>query len=78
MSYSKNNRKVHRAMSITFTATVLLCFIAVPFGALESAPWIFYLPLPPLFVLMGTGLYMYAQPYLAKRRNGRPAPVNQS
>ncbi|MFI6865958.1 hypothetical protein [Nocardia sp. NPDC050406] len=68
MAWSKRNRQLHRAMSITFTATVVVAFIAAALGLTETAVWIFYLPLPPLFLLMGTGLYMFAQPYRAKRR----------
>jgi hypothetical protein len=30
--------------------------------------WITYSPLLPLFLLMFTGLYMFALPYAAKRR----------
>lgn len=75
MAWSKKNRQLHRWMSMTFTTTVIICFIAVPLGAFDSAPWIFYLPLPPLFVLLGTGLYMFVQPYRAKRRIGRPSPA---
>ncbi|MFC9896172.1 hypothetical protein ACFVMC_20995 [Nocardia sp. NPDC127579] len=69
MTWSKRTRQWHRALSMTFMTTVLICFIAVPFGALESAPWIFYLPLPPLFLLMGTGLYLFVLPYRNRRRS---------
>lgn len=69
MAWSKKNRQLHRWTSITFLAIVLVCFIAAALGAAESAVWVFYLPLPPLFVLMGTGLYMFVQPYRAKRRS---------
>jgi hypothetical protein len=30
-----------------------------------------YSPLPPLFLLLFSGLYMFALPYAAKRRGGR-------
>ncbi|QIS03225.1 hypothetical protein F5X71_13700 [Nocardia brasiliensis] len=68
MSWNKNNRQLHRWMSMTFTVTVVIAFVAAALGATESAPWIFYLPLAPLFLLMGTGWYMFVQPYRAKRR----------
>lgn len=36
----------------------------------EPSPWITYSPLPPLFLLLFTGLYMFALPYVAgARRN---------
>ncbi|MET8778352.1 hypothetical protein ABZV58_25395 [Nocardia sp. NPDC004654] len=65
---NKRYRQLHRWTSIVFTTTVVLCFIAAALGLTESAVWLFYLPLPPLFLLMGTGLYMFALPYRAKRR----------
>jgi hypothetical protein len=33
----------------------------------EPPLWLVYAPLPPLFLLLFTGLYMFALPYLAKR-----------
>jgi hypothetical protein len=30
-----------------------------------------YSPLPPLFLLLFSGLYMFVLPYVAKRRSGR-------
>jgi hypothetical protein len=30
--------------------------------------WVSYVPLLPLFLLLFTGLYLFALPYLAKRR----------
>ncbi|MGK8503403.1 hypothetical protein [Nocardia asiatica] len=66
---TRNNwyRQLHRWMSITFTATVIVCFIAAALGLTESAIWVFYLPLPPLFLLLGTGLYMFVLPYRRKQ-----------
>ena len=42
-------------------------FVAI---AAQGTPpaWITYSPLLPLFLLMFTGLYMFALPYVAKRR----------
>ncbi len=33
--------------------------------------WITYSPLPPLFLMLATGLYMFALPYAAKRRKAQ-------
>ena len=33
--------------------------------------WVVYSPLPPLFLLMLTGLYLFALPYAIKRRSAR-------
>jgi len=30
--------------------------------------WLYYTPLPFLFLLMATGLYMFVLPYVARRR----------
>jgi len=39
----------------------------------EPAQWVYFLPLPPLFLLMFSGFYMFFQPYAARRR-ARPEP----
>ncbi|MGK8520171.1 hypothetical protein ACRS6B_00725 [Nocardia asteroides] len=67
MNQSKWYRQLHRWMSIVFTTTVIVCFGAAAAGLTESAIWVFYLPLPPLFLLLGTGLYMFVLPYRTKR-----------
>ncbi|GAA5092233.1 hypothetical protein [Nocardia iowensis] len=76
MTWSKRNRQLHRALSIIFTSTVVIAFIGAALGLTETAMWLFYLPLPPLFLLMGTGLYMFVQPY-RKGRNNRQTVVHQ-
>jgi hypothetical protein len=60
MSWNKWVRQVHRWLSIAFTVTGILPF------------WVFYVPLLPLFLLMFSGLYMFALPYVAKRRTALP------
>ena len=64
---SKSIRQVHRWLAIAFTLTVITNFAALAQGTPPA--WITYSPLAPLFLLMFTGLYMFAQPYVAKRRN---------
>ena len=68
---SKWVRQIHRWLSIAFTLTVIANFIAIGMG--KPIPWLYYLPLPPLFLLMFTGLYMFVLPYVAKGRGGRGA-----
>jgi len=48
---------------------VIANFVAMGFG--EPPPWIIYAPLPPLFVLMFTGLYMFAVHYAIRRRGSK-------
>jgi hypothetical protein len=68
-------RPFHRWMSVAFTLGVVVVFIAM--GSGEPAPWIYALPALPLAVLQLTGMYLFVQPYLAKRRGGRAAPASQ-
>ena len=66
-------RQTHRWMSIAFTLTVIANFIALARGAGMPPPWITYSPLPPLALLLFTGLYMFVLPYAMRRRSGRRA-----
>lgn len=68
MGMSKWIRQFHRWISILFTLTVIANFVAMSQGTPPA--WITYSPLPPLFLLMLTGLYMFFLPYLAQRRAG--------
>lgn len=59
-------RQVHRWLSIAFTLAVIANLAAM---ALQSpATWIGLLALAPLIPLLATGLYMFALPYVARRR----------
>ena len=59
----------HRWLSIVFTGTVILNFAARAVGEGEPSPWITYAPLPPLFLQLLSGLYLFALPYVPKRRS---------
>jgi hypothetical protein len=67
LDWNKWIRQTHRWLSIFFTLTVIANFIAMAMG--EPPAWIVYSPLAPLFLLLFTGLYMFALPYFAGRRN---------
>jgi hypothetical protein len=62
MIWNVLNRKIHRWLSIIFTVTVVAIFAMLGAG-IEPAQWVYLLPLPPLFLLMLTGLYMFFLPY---------------
>ncbi len=62
-------RQAHRWLSILFTLAVIANFAAMALG--EPPPWVVYAPLPPLFLLLFTGLYMFALPYAAKWRGSK-------
>jgi cellulose synthase/poly-beta-1,6-N-acetylglucosamine synthase-like glycosyltransferase len=65
-------RQGHRWLSLAFTATVVANFVVRAFA--EPSAWVTFAPLPPLFLLLFSGLYMFALPYVAKRRD--PAHAN--
>lgn len=64
-------RQFHRWVSIVFTLAVIANFIALAQGSGAPPSWITYSPLPPLFLLLLTGLYLFAAPYLGKWRGAR-------
>ncbi len=59
-------RQIHRWTSIAFTGTVAANFVVMAFG--PPPPWITYAPLPLLFLMMATGLAMFARPYVRGAR----------
>jgi len=74
MSMNGSIRQIHRWTSIIFTVTVIANFVALSRSGGAAPPaWITYSPLPPLALLLFTGLYMFALPYTAKWRSGRRA-----
>lgn len=64
-------RQSHRCLSIVFTATVVTNFVARAVNPTEPSPWITYSPLLPLFLMLVTGLYLFALPYLVNRSIGQ-------
>jgi cellulose synthase/poly-beta-1,6-N-acetylglucosamine synthase-like glycosyltransferase len=60
-------RQFHRWTSMVFTASVVATFIAL--SQKEPIVWVSYVPLVPLFLLLFSGLYLFALPYIAKRRS---------
>jgi hypothetical protein len=65
-------RQIHRWTSITFAAVVIGIFVALGAGR-EPAGWVYFLPLPPLALLLLTGLYLFVLPYAARARGVRSA-----
>jgi cellulose synthase/poly-beta-1,6-N-acetylglucosamine synthase-like glycosyltransferase len=66
MTFSLWVRQIHRWLAILFTLTVLANFIAMALGPVP--PLVTYSPLLPLFLLMFSGLYMFALPYVKGQR----------
>ena len=69
MAWNKWIRQGHRWLGMILVLTVIVASLAAATGQGEDS-WLFYLPLPPLFLLMLTGLYMFIQPYGARGRAG--------
>ena len=65
MTWSVRIRKFHRCMAIIFTLTVIANFVAMAIG--KPPMWIVWSPLPVLFMLLPSGLYMFVLPYMTKQ-----------
>ena len=59
-------RQAHRWLSVVFTLAVIANFVIRGLGQ-QPPDWITYAPLPPLFLMLLTGLYMFALPYTRTR-----------
>jgi hypothetical protein len=70
LNWNQLIRQLHRWLSIVFTLTVAANFVAMALG--EPPAWIVYSPLPPLFLLLFSGLYLFALPYILRRRIAAP------
>jgi hypothetical protein len=66
MHWNRLTRQGHRWLSIIFTLTVLANFAVL--GMAARPMWIVYSPLFPLFLLLFSGLYLFALPYLGRTR----------
>ena len=68
MNWNASIRTFHRWTSIVFTLTVAANFAVYATGRTPGAA-ITYAPLPPLFLLLITGLYLFILPYRARRQS---------
>lgn len=66
---NKTIRQVHRWVSILFTLGVIGYIVVMSFVPVPPF-WVGLFALVPLIVLLVTGLYLFALPYLAKARKG--------
>lgn len=69
MNWNQWIRQTHRWISIIFTMTVIANFVALSQG--EPPAWVTYSPLPPLALLLFSGLYLFALPHMARWRSAR-------
>jgi ABC-type polysaccharide/polyol phosphate export permease len=70
MNWNNGIRQTHRWLSIAFTVVVVIVTL-LAVRPEQPAEWVYYLPLPPLFLLLFTGLYLFVLPYAAKWRGKR-------
>ena len=75
MNWNTGIRQTHRWLSILFTLTVIANFAAMTQG--PPPAWVTYSPLLPLFLLMLTGLYLFALPYATRWRLPRTAKAGR-
>ncbi|MCM4078976.1 hypothetical protein [Paractinoplanes hotanensis] len=61
-------RQFHRWVAVAFTVTVLATVVAL--AREEPLLWVSYTPLLPLALLFFSGAYLFARPYLVRRRAG--------
>ena len=59
-------RQTHRWLSIVFTLTVVANFATMALG--KPPAWVTYSPLLPLFLLLFSGLYLFAVPYRRRKQ----------
>jgi hypothetical protein len=67
LNWNRLIRQTHRWLSIAFTLAVILNLIFLM--QKEQVVWVGLLALFPLILLLISGLYLFALPYLAKGRS---------
>ena len=72
MTWNNAVRQTHRWLSIAFTVSVIVTFIAL--AQKEPVVWVSYVPLLPLALLQLTGMYLFVLPYAARRRGRGTQP----
>jgi len=69
VNWNKWMRQIHRWLSIAFTVSVIVTFVALA----QKPPlvWVSYVPLAPLALLLLTGLYLFVLPHATRWRSGQ-------
>ena len=68
MNWNKWIRQTHRWLSMAFTLCVIANFVVMGRG--DIALYVGFATLLPLALLLLSGLYLFALPYLARGRKG--------
>ncbi|HEX4303341.1 MAG TPA: hypothetical protein VHZ78_11140 [Rhizomicrobium sp.] len=66
MRFNNAMRQTHRWLSVLFVAAFIATSVAL--AQKSTIPWVPYMPLPPLFLLAVTGIYLFVLPYVMRRR----------
>ncbi|MEQ9436540.1 hypothetical protein [Hyphomonas sp.] len=66
MNWNNRIRQSHRWLSIIFTLAVIANFVSM--ALTKPAAWLVYAPLPPLFLMLVTGLYMFVLPHTRRSK----------
>jgi hypothetical protein len=69
LNWNKWVRQIHRWLSIAFTVAVIANIVALVLK--KQAVWVGLMALPPLALLLLTGLYLFVLPYATKWGSGR-------
>jgi cellulose synthase/poly-beta-1,6-N-acetylglucosamine synthase-like glycosyltransferase len=69
LNWNKWIRQSHRWLSIAFTVAVIVNIVALVQD--KQVVWVGLMALPPLILLLFTGLYLFVLPYAAKWRSRR-------
>lgn len=69
MNWNTWFRQIHRWLSIVFTVAVIVNIVSL--GQEKPPVWVSFVALPPLALLLFTGLYLFVLPYATKWRSGR-------
>ena len=74
MNWNRWIRQIHRWLSMLFTIGVIANIINIfGMGQDEPAVWVGMMALVPLILLLLSGLYLFALPYIARQDAGRSA-----
>ena len=76
MNWNNWIRQTHRWVSIAFTVSVIVTFIAL--AQEKPVVWVSYVPLFPLALLLFSGLYLFVLPYANKWRSWRRTDLRVS
>jgi hypothetical protein len=66
MNWSHLIRQTHRWLSVCFVASIIVYMIVMSRGPVPG--WMNAFPLGTLFLMLATGIYLFALPYLPRRR----------